>query len=188
MKYCVINLPGQSSLKIATSKGDQQQPQQEGSSSKAPEWMFSIAEANTASGVPGFEKFSELYGFQAESSRHAEGDSAKQPSAKLYHSPFTLHMPVGPHMTSLIGFMNQGKVLETITIVRIVTIGDKPAKAQEIILGKSVVTYHQQLLDNTCFFRVQPVTVQITLTTYSPEGTAAGNNVTMVDYSQNTAS
>jgi len=83
--YRIIDLPGKSKYRIATTDIDT--PDDENPGVKSPEWMVKIDDL-TKSNVEGFDDHTELFGWYGESSRFTTGDISNNlfTSATLKHS------------------------------------------------------------------------------------------------------
>ncbi len=150
---------------------------------KSPEWMVSIDEM-LSSTVKDFEKFAELFGWYAESSRYSSGDITNQlsSSATLKHSDLIIQIANGGYSSDIETRMNTGKKIDKITIVRLGNIEAEKKKLQEIVYEVCRVQSFQQSLDR--LFLTFSVTKRTnTVFVYDSKGAAQGQNATTIDYS-----
>jgi hypothetical protein len=154
---------------------------------KSPEWMVQIDDA-LSSFVTGFETYAELFGWYGKSSRHTTGDIGNllHTSATLRHSDVAIIIPNGAYATALEVKMNLGNMLKEVLIVRLGNIENLKIPQQQISFkGCRIQSFEQQLDRLIIIFNV--TSKQNTVFAFGQDGTAAGQTVSQVDYSQNTA-
>lgn len=154
---------------------------------KSPEWMVQIDDV-LSSFVAGFETYAELFGWQGKSSRYTTPDISNLlfTSATVRHSDVAIIIPNGSYATSLELKMNSGNLLQEILIVRLGNIENLKIPQQEISFkGCRIQSFEQQLDRLIIVFNV--TSKQNTVYAFGQDGAAAGQTVSQVNYSQNTA-
>jgi hypothetical protein len=182
LNYTIQEISGNSNLRlpIIGSPTDE-------STVKSPEWMVKIDELLT-SHVLGFNNYTELLGWHAQSSRESNCNisSALPMSATLKHSDVILVLPNGPHAVPLETKMNTGSPLDTVTIARLGHVKVAKVKLQTIEFTKCSIKAFQQELDRLVI-HLAVSTKTNTLFVFDAAGGPQGQMVSRVDYSQNTA-
>ena len=183
--YTIIELPGKSKFRIATT--DINQPDAEVKGVKAPEWMVKMDDL-MKSEVADFNDHAELFGWYAESSRFTTGDISNNlfTSATLKHSDLILLLPNGGYSAQLETRMNTGTEVDSLTIVRLGNIKALKVKLQTIVYTNCRIQTFQQQLDRL-ILQLSVTTKENTIFVYDVNGESKGQVVSKVDYSKNTA-
>jgi hypothetical protein len=176
--YTIADLPGKKNIKMATT--DTLEP--DDITVRSPEWMIKIDKL-LSSNLGGFEDYSELFGWNEESSRFTPGNLSNQllGSATLKHSGLTILVSNGGHSAHIELKMNRGIPLDLIEIVRLGNIHDNKVKLQVLEYTKCWIQSFQQELDRII------VTLSIskkknTVFVYDQTGANKGQIVSEVDY------
>ncbi len=183
--YTIIELPGRSKFRIATTDTDI--PQDNTGGVKSPEWMVQMDDI-LASDVDDYNDYAELFGWYAESSRFTTGDISNSlfTSATLKHSDLVVLLPNGGFSAILETRMNTGTPVDQLTIVRLGNIKAMKVELQTIVYSNCRIQSFQQQLDRLIL--QMSVTSKVnTIFVYDNDGQSQGQVVSSVDYSRNTA-
>lgn len=182
--YKIIELPGKSKFRIATTDVDAPEDNPDGV--KSPEWMIKIDDL-MKSDVDGFNDHCELFGWHGESSRFTTGDISNNlfTSATLKHSDLVILIPNGGYAATLETNMNTGVPINP-TIVRLGNIKATKVMIQKIDYTNCFIQSFQQQLDRL-ILRLSVTTKTNTIFVYDNTGQNQGQVVSTVDYSKNTA-
>ncbi len=183
--YTIIDLPGKSKFRIATT--DTHNPEDPAGGVKSPEWMIKMDNL-LASDVDSYEHYAELFGWFAESSRFTTGDISNSlfTSATLKHSDLIVLIPNGGYSALLETRMNTGVPITMLKIVRLGNIKSTKVKLQKIVYEVCRIQSFQQQLDRLILQMSVSVKTN-TLYVYDNDGLNQGQVVSSVDYSRNTA-
>lgn len=154
---------------------------------KAPEWVVEIPDI-TKSNVDGFETYSELFDWHAEYSRHTLGHPGNEmfTSAAIEHTEVSLLIPAGTYTALIRQKLNNGAVIETITIKRLGNMTDLKKPLQTITYSDCIFTRASQSGDYFAVsFRFVKVKEENAEMKQEDEG-EGGQNVCEVDYSKTT--
>jgi hypothetical protein len=151
---------------------------------RSPEWMVKIDDL-LSSNLDGYRDYSEIFGWNEESSRFTPGNLSNQllSSATLKHSGLMILIPNGGHSAQIELKMNRGVPLDLITIVRLGNIQDTKVKLQELEYRICWIQSFQQQLDRI----IVTVSVSIkknTIYIYDTDGGNKGQIVSEVNYIQ----
>lgn len=180
--YKLISIPGK---KLIIPVIDDDSP--DGSTSvKSPEWMIKMDEI-LSSNVDGYDKYGELFGWYAESSRFSSGDISNQhmSSATLKHSDLVVFIPCAGYAADLETKMNTGTPIEELTIVRLGNVKSAKVALQSIKYTICRIQSFQQQLDRL-FLHFNVTTRENTIFVYDADGNNTGQSVSSVDYSKAT--
>lgn len=186
--YTIVELPGKTRLKIATT--DVARVGKEGeelTEVKSPEWMIKMDDL-LESDVEDFNDYAELFGWHAESSRFTTGDISNSlfTSATLRHSDLTVLIPNGGFSAKLESKMNLGDPIQELTIVRLGNIRATKVKLQTVVYTICRIQSFQQQLDRL-FLQMTVTTKENTIFVFDIDGQNKGQVVSRVDYSRNIA-
>lgn len=178
--YTITDLPGKKQIKMATT--DTVEP--DDITVRSPEWMIKIDNL-LSSNLGGFEDYSEIFGWNEESSRFTPGNLSNQllGSATLKHSGLTILIPNGGHSAQIELKMNRGIPLDLIEIVRLGNIQDSKVKLQILEYRSCWIQSFQQQLDRI-IVTVSVSTKKNTIYVYDNSGTNKGQMVSEVNYIQ----
>lgn len=176
--YTITDIPGKKAMKIATT--DRSEP--EDITVRSPEWMVKIDKLLSSS-VDGYEEFTEIFGWQEESSRFTAGNLSNQllGSATLKHSGLILLIPNGGHSAQIELKMNRGIPLDLVQIVRLGNIRDVKVKLQLLEYHACWIQAFQQELDRV-ILTLSVSYKKNTLFIYDQAGGNKGQMVSEVDY------
>lgn len=176
--YTLTDVPGRKPLKIATTD----KTGNEDITVYSPEWMVKI-EQLLSSSLEGYEDFSEIFGWQEESSRFTAGNVSNQllGSATLKHSGLILLIPNGGHAAQIELKMNRGVPLSLVQIVRLGNIRDVKLKLQVLEYHSCWIQSFQQELDRL-ILTLSVSYKKNTLFIYDQDGGNKGQMVSEVDY------
>lgn len=182
-QYSIVDLPGRSSIKVATIDSPNSNNEQRGV--KSPEWMVKIDDL-LFSQVAKFNDYCELFGWHAESSRFTNGDVSNElfTSATIRHSDVILIIPNGGYSASLQTYMNRGQVIGEMYIVRLGNVGEMKVVLQQIKFETVRVQSFQQQLDRV-IIHTQVLTKTDTHFIYDYTGQIRGQMVTAAHYGFN---
>ncbi|MBY0282265.1 MAG: hypothetical protein K2W94_08970 [Alphaproteobacteria bacterium] len=183
--YKIIELPGKSNFRIATT--DIENPENNPDGVKSPEWMIKIDDLTT-SDVDNFNGYTELFGWHGESSRFTTGDISNNlfTSATLKHSDLVVLMSNGGYAATLETNMNTGTPINVLTIIRLGNIKATKVTMQQIDYTNCFIQSFQQQLDRI-ILRLTVTSKTNTIFVYDKTGLNQGQVVSTVDYSKNTA-
>jgi hypothetical protein len=183
--YTIIDLPGKSKFRIATT--DTNIPQEDGGGVKSPEWMVKMDDMLKCD-VADFDDHAELFGWFAESSRFTTGDISNTlfTSATLKHSDLIVMIPNAGYSAALETRMNTGTPIDSLTIVRLGNIKALKVKLQTIVYTNCRIQSYQQQLDRL-ILQLSVTSKENTIFVYNNAGENQGQVVSKVDYSKNTA-
>lgn len=173
----IIELAGLRSFKIPVAEA----PKDDSASVKTPEWMVNI-DLYTSSDIAGYENYTELFGWHAQSSRFTSGNTGSGQlftSATLKHSDVVLLISNGGHAPQLEIAMNAGTALTKVEIVRL---GNNAMRLQTIEYGLCRLQMFQQQLDRLVLF-LNVTTKMNVVYVYDKNGTNTGQIVSKTDYS-----
>jgi hypothetical protein len=178
--YVITDLPGKKQIKMATTDV----APLDDITVRSPEWMVKIDDLLT-SNLGGFEDYSEIFGWNEESSRFTPGNLSNQlmGSATLKHSGLTILIPNGGHSAQIELKMNRGIPLDLIEIVRLGNIQDSKVKLQILEYHSCWIQSFQQQLDRV----IVTVSISIkknTIYVYDNTGANQGQMVSEVNYIQ----
>ena len=113
--------------------------------STALEWVVKIDQLLT-SNMKGYEGYAELFSFEADSHRNTCGDMTNSlfTSAAIAHSLVNIEIPYGKYAPSLENSMNNGKLIQSVQIMRLAHIKGKVSVVQQIIFqGCRIANFRQ---------------------------------------------
>ncbi|MDR2464487.1 MAG: hypothetical protein LBD36_02685 [Holosporales bacterium] len=180
--YTITDLPGKKQVKMAITDVAETSDV----TVRSPEWIIKIDDL-LSSQLGGFEDYSELFGWNEESSRLTPGNLSNQlmSSASLKHSGLTILIPNGGHSAQIELKMNRGIPLNLIEIVRLGNIQEVKIKLQVLEYKNCWIQSFQQQLDRiivTLSISSKKNTVYI----YDSTGANKGQMVSEVSYIQGT--
>ncbi len=152
-----------------------------GVSISSPEWIVKMDDLITST-LTGFEEFTEILGFRAESGRFSSGNNPALSAASLRHTELIIVMSNGTYAPKLETRMNSGK---PITLIEIVHLGNAGRRLQTIKYGGCRLQSFQQDVKDSLILSFQVSKRTNTIHNYDAEGTATGQDETTVDYTQN---
>ncbi len=149
-----------------------------------PEWMVSIGELLTST-IKGYEFYTELFGWHSEHSRETRGTVSGDlvSSAAVKQSDVIIIIPMGVYIPVLDNMMINGKVLESVAIVRLANNEDKKVPIQTIEFTDCQVCKIEQRLDDAVI-TFRPVKRTNTIIQYGQNGLKLGQTVSEFDYSK----
>lgn len=176
--YTITDIPGKKQIKMATT--DNFEP--DDITVRSPEWMVRIDEL-LSSNLEGYTNYSEIFGWNEESSRFTPGNLSNQllGSATLKHSGLMLLIPNGGHSAHMELKMNRGIPLDIIEIVRLGNIKDSKVKLQVLEYKTCWIQSFQQQLDRV-IITVSVSVKKNTIFVYDSSGTNKGQIVSEVNY------
>ncbi len=179
--FVITDLPGKKAIKMATTDVNEQN---DDITVRSPEWIIKIDKL-LSSNLTGFEDYSELFGWNEESSRFTPGNLSNQlmSSATLKHSGLMILIPNGGHSAHIELKMNRGVPLEVINIVRLGNIQDAKVKLQLLEYHQCWIQSFQQQLDRI-IVTLSVSSKKNTIYVYDNNGTNKGQIVSEVDYVQ----
>lgn len=140
LDYEYIEVPGSSRIRIPLVKRNQDL-EEDATGTRVPDWMFCIegGAGLTKSVIKGYEKYSEVFGWYCESSRHVKGDTTNNlyTSATLWHSDIFLVVQNSNHIAFVKNSIASGHISPEIILIRLTRINN-------------VVQIVQTLTFNTC--------------------------------------
>lgn len=156
--------------------------------SKSPEWLIKMDDDLTGS-VAGYEQYSELFGWYANSSRYTSPDVSNRlfTSAKLRHSDLVIQIPNGGYGPTVENKMNSGVPYVSIEIVRLGNIKSTSVKLQETKFSTCYIKEYTQELDRIVL-TARITKKENTVFVYDNDGNNTGQTVSSTDYSKNTVS
>ncbi|MDR0631110.1 MAG: hypothetical protein LBF66_00870 [Holosporales bacterium] len=178
--YVITDLPGKKPVKMATTDV----APLDDITVRSPEWMIKIDDL-LSSNLSGFEDYSEIFGWNEESSRFTPGNLSNQllGSATLKHSGLTVLISNGGHSAQIELKMNRGIPLDLIEIVRLGNIQDSKVKLQILEYHTCWIQSFQQQLDRV----IVTVSISIkknTVYVFDNSGANTGQMVSEVNYIQ----
>lgn len=179
-RFHVIDLPGKSDLKLATTEDKD--------NTTTPEWLVNINNL-THSAIIGYESYTRLIAWNGEESRDKMpdlSDSQLKTSASIKSSPITLLVSNSGFITNLEDCMRKGKPLEVVSIVRLGSIQNTNVSLQLIDFTNCYVNSLQQI-SNDLKISFIPSAKKNTVYVYGPDGGSQGQLVTNFDYAKNQA-
>lgn len=149
-----------------------------------PEWMIAIDDL-LISTIKGYETYSELFGWHAESSRETKGNVSGDlvSNAAVKQSDVIIVIPMGIYMPTMDNMMQTGKVLELVSIVRLANIADLKIPVQTIEFANCQICKIQQRLE-TAVITIRPVKRTNTVYQYGQDGLKTGQTVSEFDYTK----
>lgn len=176
--YTITDLPGKKPLKMATT--DTMAP--DDITVHSPEWLVKIDNL-LSSTLDGYQDFTEIFGWQEESSRFTSGNLSNQllGSATLKHSGLILLIPNGGHSAQIELKMNRGVPLDIVQIVRLGNIRDVKVKLQLLEYRSCWIQAFQQQLDRV-ILTLSVSYKKNTIYIYDQSGGNKGQMVSEVDY------